>query len=481
MGKLIAAYQNEMLKILRKKSIWIIGLIMVAVIALVSVGVFLQTELSGVSYDYDSEILWMEKALQSTKDEIGNKTGSDITDTAEGSELYSNLWRVEYLSEKIDYYKALDEKDIYLYNQYDYRAELLEAVFENAVDIAEYENIIHKYGLEDMLENGYYLYPYSGNYSEEYIAGLREINDKYTKIVAENDFAAYIEIKNAEILADDMYDENEKRIKIENNTLRLDGNITGEYLSHERIIDSLMELTEYKISVETGKDYVSSDFFGYATGEPLMPSKLEEYKKQIALIEYKFESGYYNINEDSDKTSVVDSTMFSEIVFSIGMTFMLILLVMLAGSIISVEMSNGSIKVLAVAPIERRKIFAAKCMALFTIAFAGCILRSKRGSFNTVCSVCIIVCTRSAHSACVLFCAGTYAFGSHKEYICCNRRIPWSKLYHGICIVGTQLRCGSALDKVHSDHKPFKTCVGSIPRRLIESDVGQFHELLRLY
>ena len=66
--------------------------------------------------------------------------------------------------------------------------------------------------------------------------------------------------------------------------------------------------------------------------------------------------------------------MFSEIVFSIGMTFMLILLVMLAGSIISVEMSNGSIKVLAVAPIERRKIFAAKCMALFTIAFAGCIL-----------------------------------------------------------------------------------------------------------
>ena len=374
MGKLIAAYQNEMLKILRKKSIWIIGLIMVAVIALVSVGVFLQTELSGVSYDYDSEILWMEKALQSTKDEIGNKTGSDITDTAEGSELYSNLWRVEYLSAKIDYYKALDEKNIYLYNQYDYRAELLEAVFENAVDIAEYENIIHKYGLEDMLENGYYLYPYSGNYSEEYIAGLREINDKYTKIVAENDFAAYIEIKNAEILADDMYDENEKRIKIENNNLRLDGNITGEYLSHERIIDSLMELTEYKISVETGKDYVSSDFFGYATGEPLMPSKLEEYKKQIALIEYKFESGYYNINEESDKTSVVDSTMFSEIVFSIGMTFMLILLVMLAGSIISVEMSNGSIKVLAVAPIERRKIFAAKCMALFTIAFAGCIL-----------------------------------------------------------------------------------------------------------
>ena len=103
MGKLIAAYQNEMLKILRKKSIWIIGLIMLAVIALVSVGVFLQTELSGVSYDYDSEILWTEKALQSTKDEIGNKTGSDITDTAEGSELYSNLWRVEYLSAKIDY------------------------------------------------------------------------------------------------------------------------------------------------------------------------------------------------------------------------------------------------------------------------------------------------------------------------------------------------------------------------------------------
>ena len=365
MNKFFAAYKNEMTKLLHKKSVWIICVVMLVVTVLISIATYLTFSYAGENsmpgYRYDLEE--KQKEAEELEELTSGITAEQMTDTATWTQPYTDLCKLENAKALIRHYQTCIDMHIINGNESNYKWELLTEISENEYHIAVYNNIIKKYNLEEMIRNNG-APTHTEVHSQAEADELQAENERYKKIIDENDFAAYIESANEKIRKMSGISEADKDIMTERNNNRLKYNITGEYKAHAEAYNCIESIEIYKHMIEKG---VAGD------GSLFTPAQTEEYKRSMAVAQYKLETGYFDVNT-STGTYDMNSQTLARTVFSIGTVFILTLATVLAGASVSTEMANGSVKMLVVAPVKRRKIFAAKCVALFTVDFAVLIL-----------------------------------------------------------------------------------------------------------
>ena len=95
----------------------------------------------------------------------------------------------------------------------------------------------------------------------------------------------------------------------------------------------------------------------------------ESLRRETALIEYAFRHGTV-VTDAARSIAPENNRETMNYLCGIGTFVIAALVIMLAGSSISSEMNNGSIKSLIIAPVRRGKIFAAKGLMLLTVQTA---------------------------------------------------------------------------------------------------------------
>ncbi len=369
MNKFLLAFKNELIKTSQRKLLYILTAIMFGVVFIVGGVLRLTMTINEIiSDDYDSEISWYEEEIAAEEAELKELLNSAETDS---SLIYYNISSLKWDRNGKKLAELKREYDISTNHQYDYRQELIEniALLSSFVDNVEYARSVgcpDEYLISFVEE-----LPIDSGISTSVDEAKKLASDKLTKLVGildNKDFAEYVNMKKAEIDSSDnlYYTEEQKLLDKQILDIRLESDLTGEYSSHDTAIKAISSLQKYKKSVETGYNLINSSFY---TSEPekLLPSEIEDYRKQILILEYKYESGYYTLNEGDNNDSMFTAESFASILYSVGTFFVLIIIVLFAGSIISNEISSGAVKALLVSPVKRFKVYAAKTLDIICI------------------------------------------------------------------------------------------------------------------
>lgn len=345
MHKFGALLTNEIIKISKKTVVYILlGVMTLAMIgcsALVkvtsSVEVYIEQSM-GMGYDseyYEAielEIKDLEGLLENADDEEKRDLLNQIYDL-----------KSEYVWYKYDV--VYPEK--YDVGSYSYKKNILNVLCELEVVMTDYE---YEFGLiteedknnfsTDTGESVHYL-----SYRQEY--------DELFSLLENGTYEEYIDYQKNKILDDPSIDEATKKSQIEYYDLLLKICPSGEYSSFEEQ-DAAENLLLTKNDIEyrllAGVDYNDMN---------LTEETTEKLKKDLAIVNKKIELSL--LEENTSNTLIGDGYVMS---FSMGNLFSVIILIIVAGALVSHEVSTGTIKSLIIAPVRRWKIYASKYIAL---------------------------------------------------------------------------------------------------------------------
>lgn len=354
MRKLFALYTNEIIKITRKVSVIIILSLMTAgVIGFCAMMKFVDSanisstiEENNKKYQQEEIDRQIESLKRQLDDIQSKKSGAS---GAELNKLISEEIRNKNELEKLQYSK---EHDIYPYSE-SYLSIAVNMMFEKKLTISQLESIP-----ESSLDN-------------EQIKELNTARDyvsRFEKVVKNKDFKEYISISNDMIKDNELYTDEQKKIYIESNELRLKYNVTNEEYTNQTSDAEvyIRQIQESKYSLLTNLDYISNPL----SPKPLTSELRQKLENRIAVAEYKLKKG---IVSSKNIGNSVRSIIFPGML-SIGEFMILLLLMILAGSSISHEISTGSIKSLIISPARRWKIFTAKLLSLLTVGIVSSLI-----------------------------------------------------------------------------------------------------------
>lgn len=326
--------KNELIKIFKKKTIYItMGLVFLLVI-------FMNCMIKISSNSYSYAYMYSESYINSLKDEIADlnpENPSDVTlyinlkSEIELNELMNKYkdseWKISIINERI--YPFISEKNTYMYGEG--KDENLVIQTNHKIDelISKIDNNDWEYFAQEDLK--------SANNT------IKDLNTKKEQTV-DSEILRNInnEIENAKI---------DKDIA----TWRLEKKIPygSDYLNKA--------ILEYKSSASTIIEYDSKN-------EELEYEEQKQYNKALENREkskYIIETGI-DVNK-TDSLKYILQNFYSQ--FGI---FLIVVIIMIAGTIVSEEFNKGTIKLLLVKPYTRNKILAAKFITtLIIIAFVA--------------------------------------------------------------------------------------------------------------
>jgi len=330
--KMFKLIQNETIKTLKKTSTKI--LIILGVLALFGAVGF--SKLAMTLNNYGTQIIgqneeWkedMKSEIASLKANVNSKESG--YDEASIAEMKSKLETYELaLKYNVNY--------IYYYNNY-WKIEAL-----NQIQNAKYDLIFDKNKEEN----------------EKSI-------DKIIKALENNDYSSYIEIlKEAEkakfdnkVITEEEYNDN---IYLLN--LRKQYNIYEEDVNIINWKNSLYEdIGAMKRSLRTG--------INTSTGKLLKLEEVKELEDKLKIAEYRLENDIASLDAVSSGRGMYDA-----IAPAFSMMIMALLMIIIAGSSISTEISKGTIKFLLFTPNKRWKVLASKIIsAIFILLIMTIIL-----------------------------------------------------------------------------------------------------------
>lgn len=184
-------------------------------------------------------------------------------------------------------------------------------------------------------------------------------------VIENKDFKQYISFLNSEINSDTSKSDEEKKIYLESNELRIKYNLSGEVDGKANDGDANNNIYQ----IENGKLSLLNDFDqtgGSQNQKSLTPELRQNIKNQIAVAEYKLENSTVN-NTTTNNIGMNINSIAMPGMLGIGTFITVILVMILAGGSVSSELSTGSIKSLIISPTKRWKIFIAKFLSLLTI------------------------------------------------------------------------------------------------------------------
>ena len=356
MRKILKLYQNEMTKILRKPSIIVLLILLIA-------GIFAT-----------GGLLKFQDYLYSNNDFIYNSSPDTqyLDDTIH--ELQKNL---DYAKQEIDNAETEEEKQKLQEQIINFEADIvyftllkdnpgadssfLTTLAQNISDFTRYLKRIELIPEELRSED-----------DKALIAEYNSMINKYTEIFKHNDYIEYLELKNDEIRNGNQSDE-EKAIEIRANEFRKRINPNG---LNTNIISLKSELIPVENMIQT---YLKNSIAVLNNTDPetkfqLTPDKRAELENTAKVIEYKIENSdpILDTKDSNTMTNISGSAM--QVFFSVGMFIISIMMIVLAGGAISSEISTGSIKSLIIAPVKRYKIYTAKILSLLSVFIFSIIL-----------------------------------------------------------------------------------------------------------
>lgn len=351
MSKIGALFHNEIIKMRKRVSVLVIMIIMIVSIIGIS-GLIKMEELwsdyDNGSYgyfasDYLSEKEYLTEDLNRLEKDI--KSAQDREDTTSLMELYNEkIWTLTTLSElelRIQYTDA---------GHTDFRDDLIGL-------ISSYMQTIHQY---TVMEEAY-----PGTQDEEERDNAATAVTELTEILSNQDYTAYVTYNKDLINAMTDINQEEKNLLLEkwDILLKLDpsGGIgsTNENSRTEyaRTVANTVESLAKTIIYE--RNFVES----YSGEDPVTPKQIELYKDKLAAIHYCIDQDIEIANTDYGSASIAYN-----LTSTIANALITLLLIILAGSLVSREISTGSIKSLIIAPVRRWKIFTAKLLALLSVS-----------------------------------------------------------------------------------------------------------------
>ncbi|MBR5059600.1 MAG: ABC transporter permease [Clostridia bacterium] len=387
MHKLGSLYRNEITKAVRKPVYIVLTALVVASMLLIGVVALISQLLSSSGIFYSSlynvdylkeEIEWNESGYADelqTLDQAFKETNALFSDpkyTADGKfdagsaveDYRANYgdkisWHVDSLYQyalRIESYNLMIEND----DSKD-PVGFISETRDTLSSIKAYERVkkdvdglLKEYPVVSQMfaEDGEIVYSPSAPYVSA--IAFTQYKEKYEKILADEDFDAYIDMQNEAIKADDTLTEGQKKISLEKNDILKKlyrPNMTQD--EWDEVTTRLKTLNQNEMLLETGRDW---------NGDKLSASTIKQYKLQNEEITKGLECGApgFGGKQSSDKQTFIKVTL------TLGAAVSQVLILVMGALLVAEEMQTGSVKLLIIAPVKRIKIFTAKLLMLAT-------------------------------------------------------------------------------------------------------------------
>lgn len=356
LNKILALYSNEMLKISKRLSVWIVSILMLVIAVLCPIA-FSRTESSFSDEHYDES--YSKEAFTKRRDSLSQQLGDTSSFVQHSTVQYSfNGKSVELFSTYLD----ADEETVELYSSL--------TIYNTLLSSYDFD----KYPIFKTWLSMHALLNYDKAHDELCVLNSVPFNERDEEwFKAFNTTSQLLEYASSALFNHNYqaYYESEK-INIEN--------YRDFYLPMIEKIISIDPQGELSVE-ETGKleqlfnkIYTYQDELEYgllSEGERpriVTSAKREELQDTIAILNYKFEH-LQTYQAENDLAHSVNS-----ITIMLGRYCLIIILILIAGSSIAQEMATGSIKSLIIAPVRRWKIFLAKLLSIITWFIAGSVL-----------------------------------------------------------------------------------------------------------
>ncbi len=344
MRKFGVLMQNEILK--ASKKIIILILLIIMTVGMIGCTAFVKLFSTVTESVTSNSLLFDEEYYISNKDRI-KQIEEEMKTVEKDSDKYYELEDELYFCkcDDIDYEVFYVLRQKYDVSEYSYKNDILD-------EISHYEHLLAE------SESSWYDPAFDENLmTKDEIEG--QIN-KYYDMLDSFTYKDYVDYKKEQIENDPNLSATNKERKLEYYDLLLQICPSGEYESQaaKYTAESLIEeKTKLEQTLESKVDYEK--------GFNLTADELELVQRDLDIVNKKIEC---SILDDADGNSEVSLAFTMS--FSIGNMFSVIILIILAGSMISHEISTGSIKSLIIAPVKRWKIYLSKYMTVLLVAIA---------------------------------------------------------------------------------------------------------------
>ena len=335
MRRLFVLTKNEFTKIFAKKFVWILSVIAIVFILLTGVLMSLLSLISSIPEAYEDDYIrddyeYYERVYEECSfDNVNQKS-------------YYAYYYCQY-SAKLEILES-DPSGVPTYKR-DMYEELCTMI--TAVKLQElYDSVVAEQGY-DYAQEMFADYEHYLSYDKTQIEVFRQ---EYMEI---DTYEAYLEYLKDSVETNDLT-EAQKNIEYKaieyHEKLNPDGN--------DSTVAAQIDRYRYlAYSLEDGYDYIQ-DLCVLAT------DVRAEYERELALCEKTFDRGIVQ-SENATASELVAVTMIDT-----TQSFLVILLVIVSGSMISGEISSGSIKSLIISPVKRYKIILSKFIAVAVTGLA---------------------------------------------------------------------------------------------------------------
>ena len=332
MRKIFALYRNEMVKTSHKVSIIIIAALMV--VCVFGVAVILKFSMSSESANYTADTQWQQQQKEQYENEIA-ALKAQLAQNQDDYDLKTQLFYVETDLDAIN--MAISAGIGYPGGDYSMQSQILSSW-------CEAENT-----RKELIERG----RMGEQGLEQRVSAYTEISGKLKNLFQDPDYKEYIALSNQLIELNEYMSSDEKKIQIESNALRLSANPNGENISG---------LETEIMNIETAKKRLLSNI--NEDGAVMSAEERAKVEDDLAVSTYRLENALYSGGTVPSMAAMI----------TVGMLFIMLLTIILAGGSISQEMSTGSIKSLIISPVKRWKIFTAKLLSLISVGVLASLL-----------------------------------------------------------------------------------------------------------
>lgn len=353
MNNFFGLYKNEMIKLSHKISTLVILALMI--LSTVAFGFLLK-----ISNNIDNERSYYNNSR-------------DVIDLSE--------WRIDSLRESQSYVKEhlaqlkeeLKKGTTDEYMGYDIKREIarLETNIEMCdiaieINIDPYEsdwisNVLQNYGYTKTDSSYYNAFPVDEltDLDKESIEEKKKLMERSLSILqkyATDKRSAYLDyLSDSDENYKKEYADDEELLKI-----YLDENEMRRQYNPDGLPNSTLNF--YAITITNDKVSLHNNINDHAyPPKPFTPKERAKSENNIAIHEHLLKTGKYL---DVDANTYLNSTRILTNLIGLSSFFVSILMIMLAGSTISSEISTGSIKSLIISPLKRYKIYTAKILSL---------------------------------------------------------------------------------------------------------------------
>ncbi len=361
MRKFTALFFNEIVKVRYKPTVVIFFALILLAGMFGAYGTKLFSFLMSNAYSYYTTDVASKEA--STKDEIAgfqaqieevtaridSIEASDDSEENKAALLLAARYELDSVQDNYEVYTLALENGVYPSYENNFLGDIVRSI------------LTEKSSLRDA-QTAYNAKP-TDSLQEQIDISIALIQD-YESVLINKDYSGFLDTERRRIEGSSQLTTREKETELKLLDIRMalmpDGNISASRESDVRL-NAFYTFQAKMISIDEGINAYS--------GEPMSLQEQQFAESELRVMNYRIENNCYPIRtDDSDRLTAFNASI------SIGMFLITVMMLILAGSSVSHEISTGSIKSLIIAPVKRYKIWLAKFCSLLFIGLAAVLL-----------------------------------------------------------------------------------------------------------